>query len=157
MSKTHGSVSFGYALLIYNEMDRIAIETQSHELSIYGYPAEHGLKVKVFTGLISTCAASVGVSVSNTSHATNLLTAMQCITKLRGGGLRHQSVYILHYTPTEEDFKRYRESLGMVNRRITPSKYDMLINDFERTRQELKDLQARVAKLEALQSGRYNI
>lgn len=158
MSKVHGMVSFKYALSIYNEMEKTAQDVQTKELVEYGYPAEENVTAKVFTGLISTCAANVGVSTSNTSHATNLLNALRCITKLRGGGPRHPSVFILNYEPTEEAFKQHRESLGMVNRRITPSKYDMLINDLERARQEIKDLHVRVARLEdSQQRGRYNI
>lgn len=158
MSNVFGPATYKYSTLLYKELEKNAKEIQTHELVEYGYPAEENTSVKVFIGTVKSCATVVGISVTNTSHTTTLLTAMQCMTRLRGGGPNHDSIYILHYEPTEDTFKQYRESLGMVNRRITPSKYDMLINDLERARQEIKDLHVRVARLEDLQQrGRYNI
>ena len=146
----HGAISFKYAKLVYDELVKTSREVSAEELAEFGYPAEKDTKVIIFVGFLNKSAANVGVSASNTRHASNLLTAMRCITRLRGGGLRHSSVYILHYSPTEEAFNQYRESLGMVSRRIAPNKYDALINDFERNRQELKDLRARIERLETL-------
>jgi hypothetical protein len=151
MTNVFGLATYRYSVLLYKELEKNSKDLQTKELVEYGYPAEENTSVKVFIGTVKNCATVAGISVTNTSHTTTLLTAMQCMTKLRGGGPNHNSIYILHYEPTEEAFKQYRETLGVVNRRIAPSKYDMLINDLERSRQEIKDLQARVARLEDVQ------
>jgi hypothetical protein len=129
-------------------MDDEANSVPSETLIEYGYPAQPGEIVRVFNGHMTKVASRVGVSVANTSHAGSLLSMMRAVTKIKNGGPGHGSIYILHYQPTEEQFKEYKESVAGTSRRINPSKYDFLINEITSLKQQIKDLNQRLDEMD---------
>ena len=85
---------------------------------------------------------------------------MRCITMLRSGGNRVDSVYLIHYKPTEKQYKEFRRHVSDTNTRIIPSRYQMLLQEIANLKEANKnltkdyaDLDSRITNLEVLITG----
>lgn len=147
--RVYGRVAFGNALTVYDALHAKAVTRPAKELQEYGYPAQDGEELLVYTGFSSKDAEALGLLTSSASAAMQLLTALRCITFLVKGNAYRPSIYILHYRPKEEDFENYTGRKWALDRKIRPTSNDAIVNDLVRLRGDLASALARISVLEA--------
>lgn len=129
-------------------------EIEERELIDQGYPVDidEGTTVRVFKGHTTKVCQEppTNLSTSAITSASMLLQAMRCITLIKRGGPSNNSIYILHFPPTEEAFLAFREREGFLTSKIVPSRADVLTSDLQSLRQMHFELQERVAFLEGI-------
>lgn len=137
------TAAFRYATLVIDYIFDHCDEVKAETLLEYGFPVENPNElIKIFIGNIrGNVSTKVGLSKSAAQDGAALLNAMRCFTLLRSGGRGIESLYLLHYKPTLEHYKEFRERQGQITQRIAPSKW-------EQTLQEMADLRIRVKALE---------
>ncbi len=143
------TVAFRNATEIINYMFKRAKEVKAEALLEYGYPVENPDElIKIYVGNIrGAVSKEVGVSDSASNDASVLLNAMRCFTLLVRGGPRVQSVYLLHYNPTVEQFLQFKERQGGLKARIMPSKWEQILQELADLRIRVKTLEDRMARL----------
>lgn len=149
IAKTSGPIAWNNCLRVYDMMASKATMRPAKELQEYGYPAEDGEEILVFAGHASKDAEALGLLTSSASHALQLLNGLRATTLLVKGNAYRPSIYILHYKPTEEDFKNFTGREWALDRKIRPTSNDALVNDIVRLREELASALARISALEA--------
>lgn len=135
---------FYNAILLYNQMMSVAKLTTVTDLISLGFPLEAGGEVWIYHGYLQDAGAEVGLSRGKAVDATRLLTAMRAITPLKRANRTAGSIIMLSYRPTQDQFNAYKLSLGGMDRRISPSRYDSM-------KDEIADLRQRVVELERKQ------
>lgn len=141
--------------MVYDSMVVQSTEEPATNIKNYGYPAQHGETVKIFRGTASRICHDLGFTTATGQRTMSLLSAMRCITLLKSGGPGFPSIYLLHYKPTEEQYKKYKSHVSDQNTYVKPSKYQILISDLNSLRETLtsqrkmiEDLTKRVDSLE---------
>lgn len=144
-----GRVKYKNSTDIYDLLESMATPTPGKELLEYGYPAQEDETLLVFRGYSSKeTTQTLGLLPSSSSHAMSLLKAMNAITLIVAGGPNRPSVYILHYRPTQEQFEEFTGRSIMLERKHTPNRYDAIINDMVRMREDINRLVSQVSVLE---------
>ena len=160
-----GRTAFVNAKLILARMFEYSKDVPATEAADYGYPvSDPNETVKLFVGLVKNVAAEVGVNKTTLSHSTSLAKAMRCMTMLRMGGSGTNTVYIMHYMPTDEDFEKYREGRDQTSRRIAPNTMQRYEDELsavriqqKETRVVLEDLRNSMLDEIALLKGRIKV
>jgi len=149
MVAKHINTSYRYATLLYDKLTELSKLEPAANLAEFGYPVNDPKPVRVFRGYVYLQAsAEVGLSRSSHGTAMAILNALRCVTNLKAGGPRVESVYILNYRLTEEQYREYRNTKSAASRHIAPSRYDTIINELTDLRTKFKALDRRVKELE---------
>lgn len=149
------TVAFQYALSLYDKMVELSRLEPASTLLEYGYPADDPENVRIFRGYINKAGSSVGMSLSSQGTGMRILHATQSITQLKMGGPTVESVYILNYRLTREQYQEYQAATAKTSRRIAPTKYDQLIDQLTRITSRCNDLETRVKELEGYNARQY--
>lgn len=131
-----GGATFRAALTIYDELSNRAKRLTYVEMLEFGYPVTQGEEYLVFFGNLSAVGASVGLASGSVYNALDLLRQMRCVDQLRKGTIKRESVFLLNYKPTVDQWTEFRNSIIRVDRKVNPDRYDVLLNHFR----ELKDM-----------------
>jgi len=141
--------AYRYATMIYDKLIELSKMEPSSAIAEFGYPIDDPENVRVFRGYIyQQVSATLGLSRSSHGSAMAVLNAMRCVTNLKMGGPGVESVYLLNYKLSEEQYREYVNAKSATSRNISPTRYDTLIDEIMRLKTTLKDLEQRVKSLE---------
>lgn len=141
--KLTGRTAFLNCKLILAKMFEYSREMSASEVTQYGYPStDPDETVRLFIGLLKTVAQEVGVNETSISQATGVAKAMRCITPLRMAGRGSNSIYIMHYMPTDEDFDKYRENRDETSIKVAPNKMQRYETELAAVRVQLRDVRS---------------
>jgi hypothetical protein len=159
-TKNPSIITYNYSVLIYDKMFAGSTEELATSISMYGYPAERDEKIRLYRGSAIKVTDSLGFTKSTGQRCMTLLSGMRCLTLLRPGGHGMDSLYLLHYRPTEEQYNEFKGNVVDTNAKINPSKYQLLLNDIIRLRESYnelaknyKALDSRLSYLESMAKG----
>ena len=141
--------AFRYATMLSDKLIELSKMEPPTAIAEFGYPIDDPEEVRVFRGFIyNQASATLGLSRSSHGSAMAILNAMRCVTNLKAGGPGTESVYLLNYKLTEEQYREYVNAKSATSRNISPTRYDTLIDEIMRLKTTLKDLEQRVKFLE---------
>lgn len=140
-------VGFRYAEILYNKLLELSTPQPASNLIEYGYPTDDPNPVNLFIGYVGKTGSSVGLSLSSQGTAMRILNSMRAVTQLKMGGPNTESVYIINYKPTEEQYREYSRGVAATSRKISPSKWDTIIDEISRLKTRVRSLETQVREL----------
>jgi len=152
------STMFNNALQVLSSLRAKAKVESAGTLIELGYPiTDPEESVLIYRGFSTKDAEDTRLLASSVSHAMRLLKAMRALTLLKTGSRGNPSIYLIHYTPTVEQFEAFRSRSFALERQIAPNSYESMVNSLESLRIELHELRRRVEDLERNTVVRHNI
>lgn len=154
MSTPATTAGFRYAREIYARMKERSEPRNPNELTSLGFTnlSNDNEPLLVFTGYITVESKNIGLSASAGLQGSRILSSMRCITQLKHGGPYVNSVYVLHYEPTDDDFEAFREREGLLTKRIVPSNTNVMSSNIDGLKTAVANLRNRVKELEELKA-----